>query len=76
MNIRDLNVNGRSNCLESYPGVVKQPEVCEGPTKDSRRPAKESGQSLGNQVAGFPWIGRKKEKNRKDELFRELKHKN
>ena len=61
MNIRDLNVNGRSNSLESYPGVVKQPEVCEGPTKDSRRPAKESGQSLGNQVAAFPWIGRKKE---------------
>ena len=54
MNIRDLNVNGRSNSLESYPGVVKQPEVCEGPTKDSGRPAKESGQSLGSQVAGFP----------------------
>ena len=54
MNIRDLNVNGRSNSLESYPGVERQPEVCVGPTKDSGRPAKESGQPLGNQVAGFP----------------------
>ena len=61
MNIRDLNVNGRSNSLESYPGVVKQPELCEGPTKDSGRPAKESGQPEGNQVAGFPWIWEKRE---------------
>ena len=54
MNIRGLDVNGQSNSLESYPRVERQPELCVGPTKDFGMPAKESGQSMDNQVAGFP----------------------
>ena len=68
-----MDVNGQSNSLESYPRVERQPELCVGPTKDSGMPAKESGQPVDNQVAGFPYIREKKKKKLKGRVIQGIK---